>query len=558
MFRSSAVVRLCSFLMVALVGIAGSAPAAASLPTPEPGGAVVRQAMAGEVRLPAIEPPTLDPGLAQDLGSLDIITQVFDGLVALDGSGNPAGVGASSWTISSDGTVYTFTLRPGVLWSDGKPVTAQDYAWAWKRNVSPLTASPYANAFFAIKNGQAINDGEMDPELLGVEARDDRTFVVTLERPASFFLSLASTWTLYPLRQDIVEGFGDRWTEAANIVTNGPYTLQEWQHDTRIVLTRNEQYWGPKPAIPTATFQIFPEDGAEQMLAAYEAGEIDTTGAGIGSSLPASQIDRIMADPVLSQQLRNFKQSGTYFFIVNHRKAHFQDARVRKAIGMALNRRELLDDVIKQPGEPASGIQPEGILGRQPSAWPQEDVAAAQQLMADAGYPNGQGFPTISLGFTGTLTNRLIAEYTQQRLKDILGINLTLMSMESRALLDWRRTGDWQQNGDLYRGSFFSDYEDPENWYNHNWDSDNDPGSYNGGWQNAEFDRLVRQALLETDASRRVALYSQADRVMAQEYPHIPLYHDEIRALVKPYLKGYVPARILGLTPLRAMSLDAR
>jgi ABC-type oligopeptide transport system substrate-binding subunit len=120
------------------------------------------------------------------------------------------------------------------------------------------------------------------------------------------------------------------------------------------------------------------------MLAAYEAGDIDTTGAGVGSSLPASQIDRIMADPVLSQQLKNFKQSGTYFFIVNHRRPHFQDVRVRKAIGMALNRRELLDDVVKQAGDPASGIQPEGILGRQPASWPKEDTAAAQQLMADA------------------------------------------------------------------------------------------------------------------------------------------------------------------------------
>jgi oligopeptide transport system substrate-binding protein len=543
-------------LIVCLLATACTTPVSASLTGLATTGALAQQASGQEVRLPGIEPPTLDPGLAQDLASLDVITQLFDGLVALDAAGGVVGMGAESWTISADGLTYTFKLRPSSVWSDGKPVTARDYAWAWKRNVSPVTASPYANAFFPIKNGQAINDGELDPEQLGVQATDDRTLVVTLERPASFFLSLASTWTLFPLRQDIVEGSGDRWTEAANIVSNGPYVLKEWQHDTRIVLERNERYGGSKPSVTRATFQLFPEDGAEQMLAAYEAGEIDTTGAGVGSSLPATQVDRIMADPVLSQQLRSFKQSGTYMLIVNHRRPHFQDVRVRKAIGMALNRRELLDSVIKQAGDPASGIQPEGILGRQPSAWPQEDVAGAQRLLADAGYANGQGFPEITLTFATSATTRLLAEYTQQRLKDVLNINVRLVSMESAVFLQWRRGDEWTQRGDLYRASWFSDYEDPENWYNHIWDSESDPGVYNAGWKSAQFDSLVRQAQLETDAARRTALYQQADQVMAQEYPHIPLWHDEIRSLVKPYLRGYVPARVLGLTPLRGMSVD--
>jgi oligopeptide transport system substrate-binding protein len=556
MYRVPTTLKLGYVLLVGLLVSACAAPTAASVTGLASVGGLARQTATQEIHLPSIEPPTMDPGLAQDLASIEIISQVFDGLVALDASGNPAGVGASSWTISSDGLTYTFTLRSGATWSDGMPVTAQDYVWAWKRNVSPVTASPYANAFFPIKNGQAINDGEMDPEQLGVQATDDRTLVVTLERPAAFFLSLASTWTLFPLRQDIVEGYGERWTEAANIVTNGPFKLTSWQHDTRIVLDRNDTYWGTKPAIARATYTLFPEDGAEQMLAAYEAGEVDTTGAGVGSSLPASQIDRIMADPVLAPQLKTFKQSGTYMLIVNHRRPHFQDVRVRKAIGMALDRRELVNDVIKQAGDPASGIQPEGILGRQPSAWPQEDVAAAQQLLADAGYPGGVGFPEITLTFATSATTRLLAEYTQQRLKDVLGITVRLESMESAVFLRWRRGSEWETSGDLYRASWFSDYEDPENWYNHLWDSESDPGGYNTGWKNAEFDRIVRQALMETDTARRTALYSQADQIMAQDYPHIPLWHDEIRSLVKPYVKGYVPARVLGLTPLRSMSVD--
>jgi oligopeptide transport system substrate-binding protein len=552
MFRSATVVRIVYLFLVGLL-VAGGTPAAQASPV---AGSVdaVRQAAAQEVRLPSVEPPTLDPGLAEELASLDVIVQLFDGLVALDASGNPAGVGASSWSISADGLTYTFTLRQGALWSDGRPVTAQDYAWAWKRNVDPETASPTSSFFNAVKNGEAINDGEMDPEQLGVQATDDRTLMVTLERPAAFFLSLLSTAAFFPLRQDVVEGMGARWSEAANMVSNGPFTLQEWQHDTRIVLTRNEQYWGTKPAIGQATFRIFPEAGGDPVLASYEAGEIDTVGADGG--IPASQLDRILADPALSQQVRNFKQSGTYFFILNHRKAHLQDARVRMAIGMALNRRELLDSVIRQPGEPARGIQAEGILGRTPSAWPQEDAAAAQQLLADAGYPNGTGFPSITITLTTNPTSRLLAEYTQAQLASVLGITVTLQTMERAAFFEWRHTSEWEQSGDLYYGSWFSDYEDPANWYNNLWDSDTDADNYNGGWANSQFDALVRQALLETDPSRRTALYTQADQVMAQEYPHIPVYHEEVRSLVKPYLKGYVPGRVPAVTPLRAMSVD--
>lgn len=511
-----------------------------------------------EVRLPSIEPPTLDPGLAEDAASIDIIMQLFDPLVAYDPTGTPSGAGAETWTVSPDGLTYTFTLRSGLTWSDGVPVTASDYAYAWKRNVSPEVASPYANALFPIKNAQAINDGTIDVEQLGVQALDDRTLVVTLEQPASYFLRLASTWTLVPLRKDIVERYGDSWTEPGNIVTNGPYLLSEWTHDTRIVLTRNESYGGTKPTITRATFRAFPEDGAEQMLAAYEAGEIDTTGAGVPAELPTSQKDRLRADPVLSRELTSFKQSGTRMLIVNHRKPYLQDARVREALSLALDRKQILGPVLKLDGEPAYTIPPEGIVGRQPSAWPTDDSAKAQQLLADAGYPNGAGFPTISLTYNTSDVGRLFAQYAQQRWKDVLGIDVRVESMELATYLKWRRGPDWTQRGDLYWASWFSDYEDPNNWYNQLWDSETDPNSFNGGWSNSQYDALVRQAAGELDTTRRAGLYTQAEQIMAQEYPHIPIFHYAIGSLVKPYLQGYNPTRVLGLTPLRTMSIASR
>jgi oligopeptide transport system substrate-binding protein len=553
MHRLSAIVGY--LLLIGLLATACTAPVAASLASFAPGG-LVRQTGTQEVHLPSSEPPTLDPGLAEDAVSVDVIYQMFDGLVFLDKSGGASALGAESWTVSADGLTYTFKLRPGAVWSDGKPVTAQDYAWAWKRNVSPVTASPYANALFPVKNAQAINDGELDPEQLGVQAVDDRTLLVTLEKPASYFLSLASTWTLYPLRQDVVERYGDQWTEPENLIGNGPFLLKEWTHDTRIVLERNERYAGVKPAIQRAVLHLFPTDGSEQMLAAYEAGEIDTTGAGVPAELPTSQIDRIRSDPTLSSQLRPVPQSATAFIVVNHRRPHLKDVRVRQALGLSLDRRLILDAVMKRAGTPAQGIQPPGIIGRQPDAWPTEDVAKAQQLLADAGYPNGQGFPEITLTYATNAEWRIFAEYAQARWKETLGINVRLESMEFASFLKFRRGDEWAQRGDLYRGNWFSDYEDPNNWYNQLWESSSDPGSFNGGWSNKQFDTLVGQASGEQDNARRASLYGQADRIMAQDYPHIPIFHYEIESLVRPYLKGYDPARVLGLTPLRSMSVD--
>ena len=550
---------------VGLLAVAGEAPASTAVASAAPAGPATSGSSATDVRqagqvvrLPSLEPPTLDPGLAEDIASIDVITQLFEPLLTFDDAGSATGLGAQSWTVSPDGLTYTFNLRQGPTWSDGVPVRAQDYAWAWKRNVSPETASPYAKALFPILNAQAINDGALDAEALGVAAPDDRTLVVTLEQPASYFPHLAATWTLMPLRQDVVEGYGDRWTEPENIVTNGSFTLTEWTHETQIVLDRNEAYWGVKPTIQRAIYRQFPEDGSEQVLAAYEAGELETTGAGVPSELPASQMGRIMADPALSNELRSFKQSGTYLLVVNHRRPHLQDPRVRQALSLAIDRRELLDSVLQRAGEPAASLQPEGIAGRQPVIWPTDDAATAQQLLAAAGYPGGSGFPTITLTYSTSAAWRLFAEYAQQRWNDVLGITVRLESMELAAFLSWRRGAEWERSGDLFRGSWFSDFEDPHNWYNVVWASDADPSTFNGGWRNDQFDQLVRQGTGEQDGARRVALYQQAEAILAQEYPHIPLFHEEVYSLVKPYLQGYTPSRVLGLAPLRTMRLSGR
>lgn len=510
---------------------------------PSPGKTSARPAREQVIRLPASEPSTLDPGLASDSGSLEIIVQIFEGLVGVDDDGKVYGVHADRWEVSPDGTTYTFHLRPGLKWTDGRPITAHDYEWAWKRNIDPRTASDYATTMYPVKNAVKIHTAGMSPDQLGVTATDDSTLVVTLEQPAAFFLKLVSTWTFFPLPRWTIERNGPRWTEAANIVTNGPFKLDRWDHEQEIVLVRNEDYWGTKPALQKAIYNMFPEGGPDSSITAYEAGEIDVGG------IPSSHLDRVLNDPVLKDQVHIFPESGTFFVVVNNRRDHLKDPRVRKALGMVIERDRIVNRILRTPSTPAFSLQPEGIAGRRPEIWPRENVDEAKRLLAEAGYPDGQGFP--ELVFTQPGGRTVLGEYLQQRWKETLGINVRLETMDQNVFLQWRRTPDWERNGDLYMQGWLSDYEDPNNWYNVLWDSREDRGQFNTGWKNDEYDRIVRQAQGELDAQKREQLYAQAEAILAQEYPVIPLWHPTTRLLLKPYIQGYQPSRLLGFTPLR-------
>jgi oligopeptide transport system substrate-binding protein len=505
------------------------------------------------VRLPTTEPPSIDPGTATDATSVDIIFQLFEGLVGFDDQGNVFGVQAQAWQTSEDGRTYTFQLREGLRWSDGKPVTAQDYEYAWKRNIDPKTASDYANVLYPILNAERIHTKGGEPSTLGVRAVDERTLVVQLEQSAGYFLRLASTWTLYPLPRWAIERYEDRWTEAGNIVTNGPFKLEAWRHDQELTLVRNDDYWGTKPTLQRAIFKIFPDGAEEQMITAYEGGELD-----LGTTnyrMPPAAVDRFQNDPKLKNELHQFAASDTRFITVNHRRPALKDPRVRQALGLALERERLLRDVLKRPGQPASSLQPEGIAGRKPELWPAENVQRAKRLLAEAGYPDGRGFPEITFTYNTADVWKALAQYLQQRWKETLGITVRLDNMEWKTFLKWRREPGWTERGDLFRGGWASDYEDPNNWYNVLWASAEDPTQFNGGWANAEYDALVRRAQGELDQGARTALYEQAEAILARDYIHIPVYYERYEVPVKPYVQNYAPTRVLGNTPLVKMAV---
>ncbi|HEY8475446.1 MAG TPA: ABC transporter substrate-binding protein [Chloroflexota bacterium] len=536
-------------------GTSAASPTTVSQPTAQPAAGGQPTALAKEqvIRIPSIEPPTLDPGLATDEPSLNIIAQLFEGLVTFDEQGNIRGVHAERWEPSPDGLTYTFTLRPNLKWSNGQPVTAHDYVWSWKRNLDPATGSRYASSLFPIKNARAIHEGRADLATLGVEAKDDRTLVVTLEQPAAYFLRLASTWTLFPLPRQAIEQHGDKWTEPENIVTNGPFKLASWEHNQEIVLERNEDYWGEKPRLQRAIFRIFSQNADEQILAAYENNEIDTTGI---FGIPAAHVDRVLSDPKLKNEVKVYDSSGTFFITVNTRKPHLQDPRVRKALGMAIDRQAVIESVMRIAATPAYSVIPSGIMGRNPELWPRENVEQAKQLLAEAGYPNGQGFPEITFTYNTHPRWKAFAEYLQQRWQQTLGIKVKIEELEWQAFLEWRGTKQTAETFDLYRGGWVSDYEDPNNWYNMLWDSAESP--LNSGWQREEYDRIVREARAALDPQQRATLYGQAEKILAEEYPIIPVYHYATRQLVKPWVQNWKPARVLAISSLAKVQVLER
>lgn len=494
---------------------------------------------------------TIDPGLATDNVSVDVLTKLFDGLVELSADGTIKPMLAEKWEVSTDATTFTFTIRGNAKWSDGKPVTAADAEYAMKRVLNPKTGSEYAKTLDIIKGGQEFLGGSGQESGVAVRAKDDRTLEIQTREPAAYFMSIVSTWTAYPLRKDIIEKFGDKWTMPENIVTTGAFKVKEWVADQRLVMTRNEEYWGTKPALTEIQMRVFPDspDQEGQILRAYEADELDSTGK---RDIPPSEVKRVLADPKLSKEVQIFDQSRTSWVCVNTIKAPFSDVRVRKALGMSLERDKLINQVLQQPLKPADDVVPPGINGRVPSAWPKEDLTQAKQLLAQAGYPNGAGFPEFTYQYNSSASNKAIAEYLQGRWKEALGINMKLEAMDFPVLISLRRGN---KTYDSFRCSWGSDYEDPYNWYNTLFESNADQQQQSTNWKNAEFDKLVIDAAKIADPAKRKAAYEQADKLMADAYMVIPLFFGAARVLVKPYVQNYTYSRIANGVNLRLVSL---
>jgi oligopeptide transport system substrate-binding protein len=499
------------------------------------------------VRLPEGEPVRFDPGVTSGGKGLEQIQNLFEGLVFIDQRDGSLQMGlAENMEANEDQTKFTFTVRDGLTWSDGTPLTAKDFEWSWKRVLDPNTKSEYTSAMYPVKNAATIDKGEGTIDDLGVIAVDDKTLEVTLEAATPYFPLLASTWTFYPVPRHVVEAEGDAWVEAGKMVSNGPYILEAWEHDQSMTLKRNDAYYGEPPTITTAEYTLF-ADPVTQALVGFENDELDQ------AQVAGADLDRAKNDSTLSPLLQTFPRSGTQFIICDTTNAPTDDVRVRQALAMAFERDTLANGILKGEFSPAPTILPEDIPGYNLEAALGEDVAAAKQLLADAGYPDGKDFPELALTYTSTSTQeKKSAEYLQGVWKENLGINIKLDPLEDKAFQDWFNSRT-DQPFNLMLSFWGSDWGDPANWHNQLFDSKAD--FYHAHWKNDEFDQTVETAVSMADPDERVAQYEAAEVILNQDAAIIPLFHLNRIYVIKPYVQGIVHYPILGRTWLRYISI---
>jgi len=502
------------------------------------------------------EPPTLDIQLATDTTSHLIIKQCIDGLYEYRGDGSMEPTGATGYEVSDDGLVYTIKLRKDTVWSDGVPVTAQHYEDGVIRLLEPETAAEYAWLMYDIEGAEEFNTGEIDdPELVGVKAVDDYTLEVTLKAPTAYFETILPFSTFYPVRLDLVEEYGDLWTEPGNYVSNGAYLLDAWEHEAEVVLVKNPDYWNASAVkIEKITFPIIREDAT--MLALYENDELH------GSNLPSEEIPRIMADPVLAQDLRILPRPGVYYVGLNILREPTDDVLVRKALASAIDRKAIIENVVQRPWlYPSSCTTPPRILGHQEwgTCGYTFDPEQAQAYLAEAGYPDGEGFPVLKFWFNRADYNEDVIEAVAAMWEENLGINVELRTNEWAVYLDYLDACNTTKEDlaacefNAYRMGWVMDYGDPQNQLQVVF-APASPFQYTG-WESERFDELMELAGTSFDTGEREAYYKEADKIMCEdEVVIIPVHGYERNFLVKPGVKFEFPP--FGSPPLSHWEIE--
>ncbi len=477
------------------------------------------------------DPTSLDPQKISGDWENRIDGDIFEGLVTEDPKDNPIPGQAASWTISPDQKVYTFKLRDGIKWSDGQPVTAQDFVFAFQRLMDPKTAAQYAYLQYTIKNAEKINKGEIkDPTQLGVKAIDDKTLEITLENPTPYFLNALMHYTAYPLPKHVVEAKGDQWVKIENIVTNGPYKPVEWVPGSHVTNVKNDQYYDAKDVkIDKVNFYTLEDQAAA--LKRYRAGEFD-----ILTSFPADQFDWIQKN--LPGQAHVVPFLGTYYYVLNATKPPFNDKRVRQALSMAVNR-EVIGPKILGTGElPMYSWVPPGTANYGEPAyvsWKDEPykqkVEEAKKLLKEAGF--GPDHPLkAQLRYNTNDNHKRIAVAIAAMWKP-LGVDIELYNTETKVHYDEMQRGEVQ----IGRAGWLADYNDPINFLNLL--STGVEMNY-GRWSNKDYDALIKQGNEEIDLKKRAEVYKKAEQLALDDSAAIPIYYYVSQNIVAPKVQGFV------------------
>jgi oligopeptide transport system substrate-binding protein len=495
------------------------------------------------------EPQSLDPHIATGVPEHHIISSLMEGLVHKDGETlEPRPGVAKSWDISADGRVYTFYLRQDARWSNGDLHNAHDYVWSWWRALQPALGNLYAYMYFPIANAKAYYDGEIsDFSQVGVKALDDYVLQVTLTEPIPYFLQLLDHYSTYPVHRATIEKFGTadqrgtRWTFEGNIVGNGAFQLKEWKINRRITVERNPHYWNAEN-VRLNQVVFYPTENVTTEERMFRAGQLHYSGIPSDKIQAYSQSD----DPSLRIQ----PYLGVYFYRLNVDKPQLSDKRVRRALGMTINRDQLVSQITKGGQIPAYAITPPGTMGYYPESDLTFDPEGAKKLLAEAGYPNGEGFPTTEILYNTSEGHRKIAVALQQMWKKHLNIDVVLLNQEWKVYLDTVSNHHYE----IARAGWIGDYVDPNNFL--------DMFLCNGGnnrtrWCNPEYDQIILQQVPKAKThQQRLELFQKAETILLDEMPVIPIYIYTSNNLVHPTVKNF-GRNILNQANYREMYLES-
>lgn len=488
----------------------------------------------------AADPKTIDPALNAAVDGHQVIQSVFEGLFRIDENEKAVPGIAEKYEVSEDGTKYTFHLRDA-KWSDGQPIKASDFVFAWKRVLDPKTAAEYAYQMYYLKNAEKINKGELPIDQLGVKAVDDKTIEVNLEAPTAYFLELLAFPTYMPVREDIVTKDPEGWAlNMATYIGNGPFKVKDWKHDDVMTLVKNENYYdADKVKLDEIDYVFIVE--ASTAFSAFQTGEIDYM-----ESVPAEQIEKLKADK--DPNFKIFPYLGDYFYCFNVNSEPVNKVQVRKALAYAIDRTQIVEKVTKAGQLPAAGFTPTGIpmsdgkdfqktAGDYGMPKDGSKIEEAKKLLAEAGYPNGQGFPKIELLYNTGEAHKAIAEAIQAMWKENLGIEVELRNEEWKVFQTSRQNKQYT----VARHGWIGDYVDPMTFLDM-WVTGG--GNNDAGYSNPKYDEQIQIAKTTTGEKRDKALL-EAEKILMEDMPVMPIYYYTNAVLMRESIKN-APKSMLG------------
>lgn len=495
------------------------------------------------------EPQGLDPHVVTGVPENHLVRALFEGLAVKNPfTLEPEPGVAQRWEFSADRRVITFHLREDALWSNGDQMTAHDYVWSWQRALNPAMGNLYAYMLYPVLNAEAFATGKIeDFDEVGVKALDDRTLQVTLTEPTPFFLQLMDHYSTFALHRPTIEKFGKatdrftRWTRVENIVSNGAFRLTEWKLNRRISMAKSDTYWD-RDKVRLNGVVFYPTENIVSEERMFRVGQLHYT-----QTIPLDKIPVYQA--MENSPYVQAPYLGTYFFLFNTTRPPVDDVLVRKALSMSIDRQKLNDTVLQKSNVPAYSITPPGTLGYEPPRLFDYDPEQARQLLADAGFPDGQGWPGLELIYNTSESHRKIAVALQQMWKDVLNIQVTISNQEWKVYLD----SVTQMEFDIARRGWIGDYVDPNNFLDLFL---TDGGNNNTGFSDPRYDEMItRLAPQAKTREERFAIFKEAETMLMEQMPILPIYTYTSKHLIHHSVKG-MPANLMDSLNLKYVWLD--